>query len=73
MKKKIALYLFTMFVSIVLFVLSMTVFGETKLVAPIIIVGCIYLFIGSIIKLCKLSDRFKNSVILTLDFLFWLP
>lgn len=73
MKKKIALYLFTMFVSIVLFVLSMTVLGETKLAAPIIIVVSIYLFIGSIIKLCKLSNRFKNSVILTLDFLFWLP
>ncbi len=73
MKKKIALYLFTIIVAIILFMVSMTVLGETKLVAPIIIVVSVYLFVGSIIKLCKLNDRFKNSVIAVLDLLFWLP
>jgi len=34
----------------------------------------IYLMIGSIIKLCKTSDYFKNTVLSTmLDIMFWLP
>ena len=73
MKKKIAIYLTTICVSIALFILSMTVLGETKLLAPIIIVISVYLFIGSVIKFCKLNDRLKNLVITSLDLLFWLP
>ncbi len=73
MEKKIALYSFTIIAAIILVIVSMTVLGETKLVAPIIIAGSVYLFAGSIIKLCKLSDRFKNFVITALDLLFWLP
>lgn len=73
MKKKIALYLTTIFVAIALFIVSMTVLGETKLVAPIVIVISVYLFIGSIIKLCKLNDRLKDLVITAIDLLFWLP
>ncbi len=35
---------------------------------------CIYLMLGSIIKLCKISDYFKNTVLATtIDILFWLP
>ncbi len=73
MKKKIALYSFTIFAAIILFIASMTLLGETKLAAPIIIVISIYLLVGSIIKLCKLNDKFKNSIITALDLLFWLP
>ncbi len=73
MEKKIALYLFTIIAAIILFIISMTVLGETKLAAPIIIVVSVYLFVGSIIKLCKMSDRFKSFVITALDLLFWLP
>ncbi len=73
MEKKIALYSFTIIVAIILFVVSMTVLGETELAAPIIIVISVYLFVGSLIKLCKLNDRFKNLVITALDILFWLP
>ncbi len=73
MKKKIALYSFTIIVAIILFVVSMTILGETELAAPIIIVISAYLFVGSLIKFCKLNDRFKNLVITALDILFWLP
>lgn len=73
MKKKIALYSFTIFAAIILFIASMTLLGETKLAAPIIIVISIYLLVGSIIKLCRLNDKFKNSIITALDLLFWLP
>ena len=73
MKKKIALYSFTIFAAIILFIASMTLLGETKLAAPIIIVISIYLLVGSRIKVCKLNDKFKNSIITALDLLFWLP
>jgi len=70
MEKKIALYSFTIIVAIFLLIASMTVLGETELAAPVIIVVSVYLFVGSIIKLCKLNDRFKNFVIIVLDLLF---
>ncbi len=73
MGKKIALYSFTILLAIILFIVSMTVLGETKLAAPIIITVSVFLLVGSIIKLCKLSDRFKDSVLTALDLLFWLP
>ncbi len=73
MKKKVFLYIGLIIVSIVLFILSMTVLGNTKLIAPIVIVISLYLFAGSLIKLCRMSDRLKNTVICALDILFWIP
>ncbi len=67
------LYLLLMLASILLFALSMTVLGNTKLIAPIIIVISIYLFVGSLIKLCRMSEKLKDSVIMAIDLLFWLP
>lgn len=33
-----------------------------------------YLMLGSVIKLCKISDYFKNTVLATIfDIMFWLP
>ncbi len=73
MKKKISLYIGFIIVSILLFVIAMTILGNTKFIAPIIIVISIYLFVGSLIKLCKMNDKLKNTVICIIDLLFWLP
>ncbi len=51
----------------------MTILGNTKFIAPIIIVISIYLFVGSLIKLCKMNNKLKNTVICIIDLLFWLP
>lgn len=73
MKKKLVLYISLLVVSMLLVIVSMTILGDTKLVAPIIIVIGIYLFVGSLIKLCKMNDKLKNTVICFADLLFWLP
>ncbi len=73
MKKKISLYVSLIIVSILLFIIAMTILGNTKFIAPIIIVISIYLFVGSLIKLCKMNDKLKNTVICIIDLLFWLP
>ncbi len=52
---------------------SRTILGNTKFIAPIIIVISIYLFAGSLIKLCRMNEKLKNTVICALDLLFWLP
>ncbi len=72
-KKKIYLYVSLIIVSIILFIISMTVLGNTVYTAPIIIVISLYLFVGSLIKLCKMNDKLKDTVICIIDLLFWLP
>ncbi len=73
MKYKMNLYVGLIIISILLFTIAMTILGNTKFIAPIFIVISIYLFVGSLIKLCKMNDKLKNTVICTLDLLFWLP
>lgn len=72
MKNKI-LYYFLIILSIILFIISISVLNNTKIIAPILIVISIYLFLGAIIKLCKTNDKLKDTVICFLDLLFWLP
>lgn len=73
MKKKMYLYVSLIIVSILLFMIAMTILGDTKFIAPIIIITSIYLFVGCLIKLCKMNNKLKNTIICTLDLLFWLP
>ncbi len=56
-----------------LFIITMTILGNIKFIAPIIIVISRYLFVGSLIKLCKMNNKLKNTVICIIDLLFWLP
>ncbi len=71
--KDLILYVSLMLVSILLFTAAMTVLGNTKLIAPIMIVIGVYLFVGSLIKLCKMNETLKNTVLCMIDLLFWLP
>ncbi len=73
MKKKMYLYISLIILSILLFIMAMTILRNTNFIAPIIIVTSIYLFVGSLIKLCKMSNKLKNTVICAIDLLFWLP
>lgn len=70
--KKI-IYPIMLVISLLLFVLSFTIFNSTEWLGGIIIGVSIYLFLGSIIKICKTNDKFKNTFICALDLLFWLP
>lgn len=67
------IYYALIILSIFLFIISISLLNNTTIIAPIIIVISLYLFLGSIIKLCKTNDKLKNTILCTLDLLFWLP
>lgn len=71
--KKSILYWTGIIISVILVLVSMTIFGNTHILAPVLIVFSIYLFIGCLIKLCKMNERFKDTVICAIDLLWWLP
>ncbi len=62
MKNKLILYVSFIILSILLFIVAMLIFNSTKFIAPIIIVISIYLFVGSLINLCKMNNKFKNTI-----------
>lgn len=70
--KKI-IYLVTLVVSMILFVLSFTILADTEWLGGIVIGVSIYLFLGSLIKIGKTNDKLKNTLICAVDLLFWLP
>lgn len=67
------LYYIMLVISLILFVLAFTVLANTEWVGGIVIGISIYLFLGSIIKMCKTNDKLKNTLISSIDLLFWLP
>lgn len=70
---KILLYLAGIIVSVLFVIVSMTVLGNTKILAPVLIVFSIYLFLGCLIRLCKMNEKLKDTIICALDLLWWLP
>lgn len=71
--KKSIIYWTGIIISVILVLVSMTIFGNTPILAPVLIVFSIYLFIGCLIKLCKMNERLKDTVICAIDLLWWLP
>ena len=70
--KKIIYYIM-LILSLILFVLAFTVLANTEWLGGIVIAIGIYLFLGSLIKICKTNENLKNTFICTIDLLFWLP
>jgi len=73
MQKKIILYVSLIFAAILLFILAMTVGGNTSMIAPIMITLGICLFWGSIVKLCQMNDTLKNTLLCAIDILLGIP
>lgn len=72
MKKKTFLYVAILVLAISLIIISLTVFGETSYIALIMIGLSVYFFIGALIKLCKMNNKLKDTVLCSLDLLFWM-
>lgn len=76
MKKqhKIILYTILLSLGLLLFIFPIFIFqAPDGVLGFVLCLTSIYLMLGSIIKLCKLSQKFKNSIITFLDLLFFLP
>jgi len=75
MKKQnqIILCLFLLILGLLSFILQVFVFeAPDGILGFILCLTSIYLMLGSIIKLCKLSQKFKNTLLDTLDLLFFI-
>ena len=73
-KNKIILYTILLLLGLSIFILQIFVFEYPDgILGFIVCLISIYLVLGSIMKLCKLSKKFKNVLKNTIDILFWLP
>ncbi len=66
-------YIAGILVSVILVMISLTILGNTQILAPVLIVFSIYLFAGCLIKLCKMNEKLKNTILCAIDLLWWLP
>ena len=75
MKKRnqIILCILLLIIGILIFTLQLFVFeAPDGVLGFILCLFSIYLIIGSVIKLCKLSEKFKNTLLDILDLLFFI-
>lgn len=75
MKKqaKMSLCIILLILGLVSFTLQVYVFGAPDgIMGFLLCLISIYLILGSIIKLCQLSTKFKNSILDILDLLFFI-
>lgn len=71
--KKGALYLLLLAVGIAVLIIMYVTNKPDGVLGFLICMACIYLAIGSIIKLCKLTSDPTGTFAALLDLLFWLP
>lgn len=73
-KNKMILYIALLILGLVTFISTVFIFQKPDGIAGLIIcIISVYLIFGSIIKLCRLSEKFTNTLICFVDLLFWLP
>lgn len=74
MRRKIILYSILLILGLLIFISEIFIFQKPDgILGYCICIISIYLILGSLIKLCKLSKKFKNTLLTSLDILFWLP
>lgn len=72
--KKLLLYTAILLVGLAAFVLELFVFQKPDgILGLMICITSIFMILGSIVKLCRLSPKFEDSFIKVLDIFFWLP
>lgn len=70
-KKKIILYSSFLILGLLIFILQLFIFeAPDGVVGFLLCLGSIYLMMGGFIKLCKLSKKFRSTVLEVVDLLF---
>lgn len=73
-KNKIILYSILLLLGLVVFISEIFIFQKPDgILGLIICIISVFLILGSIIKLCRLNERFTHRLLDLLDLLFWLP
>lgn len=76
MKKRNKIILYSILLVLGLLILNLQAFvfeAPDVFLGFIVCIISVYLILGSIIKLCKLSKTFSNTLLASLDILFWIP
>lgn len=76
MKKKNKFILYSILLALGLLIFNLEIFILQKpdgVLGFVICIISLYLILGSLIKLCKLSSHFENTFLSLLDILFWIP
>lgn len=72
--KKLMLYSAILLAGALAFILEIFVFQKPDgILGLAICIVSLLMILGSIVKLCILSPRFKDSFLTALDIFFWLP
>lgn len=72
--KKLILYGVILLIGLLVFILEIFVFQKPDVIIGLIIcIISVLMILGSIIKLCIMSPKFRNSFLTTPDILFRLP
>ena len=72
--KKLWLYGSILFIGLSVFILEIFVFQKPDgILGLLICLTSLAMIFGSIVKLCKLSSRFADSLLAALDIFSWLP
>lgn len=72
-KTKIGLYLLLISIGLTIFILQLFVFeAPDGILGFLLCLTSIYLIFGGVIKVCQLSKLFKNSLIDSLNLLFFI-
>lgn len=61
-KNRLAAYIAGLLVSAALIVLCLTVLGHTKIIGGLLIGPSVFLFLFSLIQLCRTHEKIKNVV-----------
>ncbi len=69
---RVLLYLSLMLISALTFA-GIVYFNGDGVGAFLLTMLCIYVFLGSVIKLCMMKERWRDSAVFFLDLLFFLP
>lgn len=73
-KRQIILYSILLVLSLLVFISEIFIFQKPDgILGFLICLMSIYLIFGSTFKLCKLSKKFSNTLLASLDLLFWIP
>ena len=73
-KSKFVLYIALLLVGLAVFTLEVFVLQKPDgILGFLICLVSVLLTFGSIVKLCRLSPKFEDGFLKTLDILFWLP
>jgi len=72
--KKVILYISLLLIGLAVFVLEIFVFQKPDgILGLVICIASILVILGSLVKLCKASPKFKDRLLKFLDFLWWQP